>query len=208
MPKRNNTGKRMKPLQQEFFEQSTRKVARALLGKLLISELGGKRTSGKIVEAEAYLPCTDSACHATKHRTSRTEIMFGRAGVAYVYPIHAKFCFNIVTELEGKGCAVLIRALEPLTGIETMQKRRGIIDLKRLTTGPSCLCQAMGIERKINGVDVCKSKKVFIANDQPNRTDKILQTVRIGVTSAEELKLRYVVANNPYASGPKRLRSK
>jgi DNA-3-methyladenine glycosylase len=195
-------------LQRNFYARETTKVARDLIGKLLVSEADG-RTKGRIVETEAYLPNRDSACHAAKHRTSRTEVMFGPAGFAYVYPIHAKFCFNIVTELEEMGCAVLIRAIEPIDGVELMKRRRGLKDERRLATGPSCLCQAMRIDRSINQLDLTLGKTVWIEEGLGLGTEGITikSSKRIGVTSATTRRLRYYVAGNRFVSGPVRLRT-
>lgn len=195
-----------KKLTRNFFSAATQEVARALLGQKLVSCVGGKRTSGKIVETEAYLPVDDSACHASKSRTVRTEVMFGKPGLAYVYPIHAKHCFNVVTGSVGQGCAVLVRALEPIEGIGTMESRRGLDDKKRLTTGPACLCQALSIDRSFTGEDLIGNQSVWIEEADRVSDDCIRTTIRIGVTSAEELELRYVVQGNPFVSGPARLR--
>lgn len=195
-------------LEQGFYAAATPEVARGLLGKILISELGSQPVSGRIVETEAYLPKNDPACHAAKHRTARTEVMFGPAGRAYVYPIHAKHCFNIVTEQIDQGCAVLIRAVEPLTGIATMQQRRNLDDLYRLATGPACLCQAFGIDRSINGVDLTLGQRLWLEGDGHHVEDsKVRVTHRIGVTSAKHRKLRFVMRDHPFASGPKKLNS-
>ena len=195
-----------KRLTRQFFSAATEDVAKALLGQTLVSCLGGKRTSGRIVETEAYLPDADSACHAAKSRTPRTEVMFGKPGLAYVYPIHAKHCFNVVTESAEQGCAVLIRALEPLEGIDTMEARRGLTVQKRLTTGPACLCQALAIDRSLSGEDLIGNESLWIEEGEPISAEDIRSTVRIGVTSAEELELRYVIAGNAFVSGPARLR--
>lgn len=195
-------------LPKKFYQQETRVVARALLGKVLFSSIGASVTAGRIVETEAYLSERDLACHASKHRTPRTEVMFGRAGVAYVYPIHAKYCFNIVTEEPDRGCAVLIRALEPMQGVETMQRRRGLTDIRRLTTGPACICQAMSIDREINGADVTRSNSfVWLEDDGTFFSQKeAINTIRIGVTSAKHRKLRFAVRGNSFVSGPLRMR--
>ena len=197
------------PLDKDFFASETRQVARELIGKILVSEIGGIRTSGSIVETEAYLPRGDSACHAFKHRTPRTEVMFGPAGLAYVYPIHAKYCFNIVTESEGQGCAVLIRALEPLEGIKEIKRRRGLSDPRRLTTGPACLCRSLGIDRSINQHDLTQGIMIWV-EERPRIEHKefsIKTSKRIGVTSATSRRLRYYAAGNRYVSGPIKLRS-
>ncbi len=194
-------------LSRKFYERDTQAVAQSLIGKILKSNSKQGITAGRIVEAEAYLAQNDSACHAAKHRTARTEIMFGKAGMAYVYPIHAKFCFNVVTETAGPGCAVLIRALEPMEGLDLMRFRRGTDEVGRLTTGPACTCQALGINRSHNGADVTSPITVWIDEDSVEIPDsRILNTIRIGVTSSKTLKLRYVAGGNPFVSGPAYLR--
>ena len=202
------------PLPRKFYARETSLVARELLGMTLVVETKGVRTSGRIVETEAYLPRGDSACHASKSRTPRTEVMFGQPGLAYVYPIHAKFCFNIVTDAVEVGCAVLIRALEPIDGIETMKKRRGLDDLKRLTTGPGCLCQAFAIDRTLNLHDLTAGNTVWVERAIGSKnsaitiaTDSIKTTKRIGVSSAKNRLLRYCLLGNPYVSGPKYMRT-
>ncbi|MFK7766984.1 MAG: DNA-3-methyladenine glycosylase [Mariniblastus sp.] len=223
MPQKNSL-KPPNPLCKTFYARETKLVAKELLGMTLVSEMGGVRTSGKIVETEAYLPRGDSACHAAKSRTARTEVMFGEPGLAYVYPIHAKVCFNVVTEAREVGCAVLIRALEPTEGFEAMQNRRGLDDHNRLTTGPGCLCQALSINREINRHDLvvgnsiwiepsigCKPTKTTIVEPAANATDPchghtIMTTKRIGVTSAQNRLLRFCIKGNPFVSGPKYMR--
>jgi len=196
------------PLDREFFARETTRVAKELLGTVLVSEIGEIRTCGRIVETEAYLPERDSACHAAKYRTARTEVMFGPAGYAYVYPIHAKHCFNIVTELEERGSAVLIRALEPLDGISMMQARRGQDQERRLTTGPACLCQALGIDRSHNQVDLSRGKTIWLEPGIGLRSsrDIIKSSQRIGVTTAKTRRLRFYVAGNHFVSGPAKMR--
>ena len=196
-------------LKQDFYAQETSEVARNLIGKLLFSSIGEQVTSGRIVETEAYLPSRDSACHASKHRTARTEIMFGPAGFAYVYPIHAKHCFNVVTESEELGCAVLIRALEPIDGIGLMKKRRGLDDRRRLTTGPGCLCQAMAIDRESNSIDLTSGDKIWLerAIGCKSTSTTIKTSKRIGVTSAKTRRLRFYDAGNPFVSGPIKMRT-
>ena len=197
-----------KALERDFYARETTEVARDLIGKLLVSESDG-RTKGVIVETEAYLPFRDSACHAAKYRTARTEVMFGPAGYAYVYPIHAKFCFNVVTEFEERGCAVLIRAVEPVEGIDLMKRRRGLEDQRRLSTGPSCLCQAMRIDRSMNHLDLTLGDLVWIEEGLGLDAERITikRSQRIGVTSAATRRLRFYVAGNRFVSGSLKLRS-
>lgn len=198
-----------KPLKQSFYARDTVQVARDLIGKRLVSEIDGVRTSGVIVETEAYLPRGDSACHAFKHRTDRTEVMFGPAGFAYVYPIHSRFCFNIVTEQTELGCAVLIRSLEPREGVGEIETRRGLNEWRRLTTGPARLCQAMAIDRAIDRLDVTAGELVWVEEDcvANGVAMAIKSSKRIGVTSAKSKRLRYYVSGNRYVSGPLGMRT-
>ena len=158
----------MKPkiIQQDFYLQPTLKVARELLGKILYRKLeNGEILSGKIVETEAYLK-NDSACHASRGKTERNKIMFGPAGHAYVYFTYGMhYCFNVVTQLEGIPEAVLIRAVEPLEGIETMERNRKTTKFKNLTNGPAKLTQAFGIDKELNGVDLTRGNFVILDDD-------------------------------------------
>ena len=193
-------------LRTSFFARETVTVARDLLGKRLVSRLGGEQVEGVVVETEAYLASGDSACHASHRRTPSTEVMFGQPGMAYVYPIHAKVCFNVVTESEERGCAVLIRALQPTLGHEIVRQRRGVSELRRLTTGPACLCQALAIERSVNGLDITGDDQLWFEHTESEQEFTIGSSPRIGVTSAQELPLRFYIAGNEFVSGPKRLR--
>jgi DNA-3-methyladenine glycosylase len=161
---------------------------------------------GIIVETESYLAEGDSACHAAKGKKPKNEIMFGQAGIAYVYPIHAKFCFNVVTEEIDRPSAVLIRAIEPVRGIDVMGFRRGTDELRDLTRGPARLCQACSIDRQQNGLDLTVARQLWIAS-RPLRVvepHEIRITRRIGVTSATDLELRFLIDGCPFVSGPKR----
>lgn len=194
-------------LRREFYQRPTVEVAQDLLGKILVRRAGRSFQSGRIVETEAYLAGNDSACHANKHRTPRTEVMFAAGGVAYVYPIHAKYCFNVVTEGVDSGCAVLIRALEPMKGISTMIGNRGLDDPRRLTTGPGCLCQALAIDRGLNGHDLATGKRIWVEDDGFRLTaDQLGRSPRIGVTSAKQSELRFYHRGNRFVSGPRRMR--
>lgn len=130
-------------LMRSFYERSTLEVAKTLLGKYLVRQIGDRRLVGRIVETEAYVGPEDKANHASRGRTKRTEVMFGPAGYAYVYMIYGMhYCLNVVTEAEGYPAAVLIRSVEPEEGIDLP------------TTGPARLCKAMAIDRSLNGVDM------------------------------------------------------
>src|SRR3989344_628051 len=142
-------------LTKSFFEQPTLKVAENLLGKFLIVQKNGKRVAGKIVETEAYIGEDDLACHASKGRTNRSEILYRKAGTVYVYLVYGMYyCLNIVTERENFPSAVLIRAIEPIEGIDLMKKRRKTNISRNLASGPGKLCMAFGINKKLNGENV------------------------------------------------------
>lgn len=170
----------MKILKQDFYLQPTLKVAQQLIGKILYRKVNGRVLSGKIVETEAYLK-NDPACHASRGMTERNKVMFGEAGRAYVYFTYGMHhCFNIVTQKEGVAEAVLIRAVEPLEGIEIMRKNRKLPTANcELTNGPAKLCQAFGIDKRLNGVDMTKGD--FVILDSKNK-EKIKKATRIGIT--------------------------
>ena len=153
----------MRALSRSFFLDDPGEVARALLGKLLVRRFEGELLAGRIVETEAYYGADDAAAHAAAGRTARTEVLFGPPGHAYVYFIYGMHtCLNISCEPEGKAGCILLRALEPVIGLATMARLRGLnieqtsgIKPAMLTSGPGRLCQAMGITRALdNGVDV------------------------------------------------------
>jgi DNA-3-methyladenine glycosylase len=133
--------------------------------------------------------------------------MFGPAGHAYVYPIHAGHCFNVVTGEEGAPEAVLIRAVEPKTGIKTIKNRRQHDHLRQLTTGPSRLCQAFGFTRDQDGIDLTVRRKIWIEQVEYEERIPIMISPRIGVTSGQSLELRFVWRDNLFVSGPKKYRS-
>src|SRR5919112_6527086 len=154
-------------LDQSFYEPPTIDVARALLGQVLVSETPQGRTTGRIVETEAYLGADDPASHAARQRTGRVESMWGEPGIAYVYRsygIHAML--NVVTEPLGETGAVLIRALEPVTGVDLMRARRGLDDERLLCSGPGKLCQALGIGLDLHGTDLVTSARLWISPGQ------------------------------------------
>jgi len=185
-----------------FYEQSTLQVARKLLGKYLVRKNPDGKTVGRIVETEAYVGPRDLACHASRGRTARTEIMFGAAGHAYVYFIYGMYyCLNIVTEAADHPSAVLIRALEPVDGIELMEARRRTENQRNLLSGPGKLCQAFAIDKSLNGADMCGS--VIYIEDRGEPAPKILATPRIGVDYAGKWKdkpWRFLIRGNEFVS--------
>lgn len=170
-------------LSRGFYEQPTVEVARQLLGKSLVRVQADSVMAGMILETEAYIGFEDKASHASRGRTPRSGIMFGPAGFAYIYLIYGMHhCLNIVTEQEDYPAAVLIRAVEPREGIELMRKRRQIQDGHRLANGPGKVCQAFGLDRGLNGLDMC-GDTLFI-EDCGSRPVDIMVTTRVGVEYA------------------------
>jgi len=190
-------------LSREFYHRDPALVARELLGKLLLRETSAGLCGGRIVEVEAYLSARDPACHASRGQTLRNAAMFGPPGHAYVYMIHARWCLNAVTEPEGTPSAVLIRAIEPLVGVELMQQRRGTDIMRDLTRGPARLCEALAIDRTYDGWDLTAGRELWIGEDPepPERPFQVAKSGRIGLSSAQRRLLRFFVAGNPFVSG-------
>jgi len=189
----------MKILPKKFYNRPTVLVAKDLLGKILQHKIVGKSCSGRIVEVEAYLPENDPACHAARGKTKRNNVMFGPPGMAYVY-----FCYgnhwlvNAVTEPEGAPAAVLIRALEPVEGIETMRRRRKTNNDKNLTNGPAKLCEALGITGAQNSAPLHKGNLIIFDNgDEP---PKFKTSSRIGIKKGLEHQIRFFIPGNKYVS--------
>jgi DNA-3-methyladenine glycosylase len=210
---RRNLGSSLNPLDRDFYSRGPRRVARDLLGKVLIRQDAKTRLTARIVEVEAYLGENDPAAHSSAGRTLRNAVLFGPPGYAYVYFIYGNhYCLNVSCEPDGKAGGVLFRAVEPLTGIEEMARARGITlngtrSLRELTSGPGRLAEAFGINRdRDNGCDLtAKSGALWIADDG-FRVGRIRATPRIGITKAAELPLRYILEGNPFISG--RIRAK
>ena len=171
-------------LKHHFYVRDTLSVAGALLGKKLVRRYRGKILSGLICETEAYLGSMDSASHAFKGKTPRNAVMFGRAGMAYVYFIYGMhYMLNIVTEAEACPCAILIRAIQPLDGIEHMQRYRGRTG-KDLTNGPAKLCRALAIDKSLNQLDLTIGEKLWV-EDRPAMSERYIQKgPRIGIDYA------------------------
>jgi len=199
----------MRKLKRDFYERDTLTVAKELLGKYLVHNSTEGTTIGKIVETEAYIGPSDPGSHAYKGlRSKRTEVQFGPGGYAYIYQIYGNyFCFNVVTQKIGMPEVVLIRAVEPIKGIELMAKRRKVSEITmknliNLTNGPSKLCTAMGIDKSLYGVDLCGGK-LFIASSNPKADFEIVSTPRINIDYAGEAKnylWRFLIKNNKFVS--------
>jgi DNA-3-methyladenine glycosylase len=194
----------MQPLPVDFYARNPPDVARELLGKLLWRETSAGVCGGRIVEVEAYLSSRDPACHASRGRTRRNATMFGPPGRAYVYMIHSRWCLNAVTEAEGVPSAVLIRAIEPLVGLDLMHQRRVTDVVRDLARGPARLCEALAIDRTYDGWDLTLGRELWIAADPEHNGQplRIVRTGRIGISSAQRRLLRFFVADSLHVSGP------
>jgi len=181
-----------------FYARPTEEVARGLLGRILVSDVGGRETAGRIVEVEAYVGPHDPACHAYGHRrTDRTEPLYGRPGIAYVYFTYGMhWCLNAVTETRGFPAAVLIRALEPLAGLDVMRRRRG---KEPLCQGPARLCEALGVTGALNRVSLQRGPLRILEGTPALRRD-IVTGPRIGITQAIEWPLRFYLKDSPWVS--------
>lgn len=184
---------RLHKLPRAFYDRDTVIVARELLGKYLVHRSGGVERVGRIVEVEAYLGPHDRAAHSARGLTSRTRVMFGPPGHAYVYLIYGMHhCMNVVTERSGHASAVLLRALEPVRNIDVR------------TQGPGLLCKAMEIDRELNGHDLL-SDTLYIASGPESQRLTIVKRPRIGVDYAGHWArrlLRFYIKNNPFVSKP------
>jgi DNA-3-methyladenine glycosylase len=171
------------------------------------------RLTARVVEVEAYLGVNDPASHSAAGNTARTSVLFGPPGYAYVYFIYGNhYCLNVSCEPDGVAGGVLFRALEPISGIETMAEDRGIAlhglkDLPKLTSGPGRLAEAFGITRtRDNGCDLTSPSSSLWLGADGYRTGRVRVTPRIGITKAADRPLRYILAGNPFVSGPKSAR--
>ncbi len=184
-----------------FYINDTLTVSKLLLGKFLVRKYKDSYLCGKIVETEAYLGDTDPACHAYGRVTPRNAIMFKEGGIAYVYFIYGNyFCFNVVTEKEGIGAAVLIRALEPVAGLDTMKLLRGRIKREHdITNGPAKLCLALGIDGNCNGADL-QSKDLFISEDAAKGNFTVAVSRRIGIEKGSHFPYRFFIKDNPFVT--------
>jgi DNA-3-methyladenine glycosylase len=199
-----------KLLRRAFFNRDPRLVCRELLGKLIVRTEHGQKIAGRIVEVEAYLGQDDLAAHAVAGRTERNSVLFGPPGHAYVYFIYGvHYCLNISCMPAGKAGCVLIRALEPVSGIREMARARQLPeselvsqrDLRKLVSGPGRLCEALGITRKRdNGKDVVSAESDLQVIDDGYKVQEIAVTPRIGITKSVEMPLRYVIAGNQFVS--------
>jgi DNA-3-methyladenine glycosylase len=190
-----------KKLDVDFFLLPTTDVAMKLLGKIFVKvEEDGQLLAGKIVETEAYLGKGDEASHSFPGLTERNRPMFEQGGILYVYKSYGiHHCINFVTEKAGIGAAVLIRAVEPLAGIDTMKFRRGVEDILRLCNGPGNTAKAFGFKKDDNFRSLT-SDNLFILDVNSSGKDEILRTKRIGISRSTDLLLRFYLKNSKYIS--------
>lgn len=184
-----------------FFRRPAENVASDLLGMVVASSIGGELTEGRIVETEAYLGYDDPASHGYRHRrNARNEALFGPAGLWYVYLSYGMhWCANLVCQRTGSASAVLLRALEPLNGLDVMRRRRGPVPDRELCSGPGKLCQALGMSRGLDGTRMARSR-VIVRRPEPEERGPIAVTPRIGINQATDWPLRFVVAGSPWLS--------
>jgi DNA-3-methyladenine glycosylase len=197
-------------LKPEFFDRDPRTVARALLGKLLVRKTGSRLLVGRVVETEAYLGVGDAAAHSAAGKTARNAVLFGPPGYAYVYFIYGNhYCLNVSCLPDGEAGGVLFRALEPVTGVETMARARGIEvrtdgELQKISSGPGRMAEALGITRqRDNGKNFTSARSDLRLVDDGYRVRRVEVTPRIGIVKAAAEPLRYLIAGNRFVSGAK-----
>ena len=190
------------PINQRFYTSDTLKVAKAILGKMLVRRTPLEVFIGKIVETEAYRGTDDPASHSFRGKTNRNEVMFGKPGITYVYFTYGNHhCLNIVTERTDIPAAVLIRSIEPLKGIETMKRNRSVEKIIDVASGPGKLTKAFQITREDNNIDVTdSSSNISIHTPAEEKSVQIVQTTRIGIRLAQEFPWRFYIKENPHVS--------
>ncbi len=184
-----------------FFMRPTEVVAAELIGKVVVSTVGGLLAAGRIVETEAYLGYDDPASHGYRHRrNARNAALFGPPGIWYVYLSYGMhWCANLVCQRAGLASAVLLRALEPLDGLDIMRQRRGELPDRQLCSGPGRLCQALGINRDLDGQAMTDGPVVVLRGDRVT-AGAVAATPRIGITKAADWPLRFHLAGSPWTS--------
>lgn len=184
-----------------FYTRETLTVAKELLGKELVRHMDDSRLTGRIVEVEAYLGNNDPGSHAHRGITPRNRLMFGNGGFAYIYFTYGiHYCFNAVTEKQNVPGAVLIRALEPTMGLETMVKNRGDKNAFNLTSGPAKLTKALNITKEQNGLDLTKRGELFISDSNVEGNFEVVSTKRVGLNAGVDKPWRFYIKNSQFVS--------
>jgi len=193
-----------RPLPRTFYDRPVTRVARDLLGRMLVHDSPRGRIAGRIVEVEAYRGAEDPASHAFRGQTPRNAVMFGEPGHAYVYFTYGMHhCLNLVTARAGVANAVLVRALEPHVGIDLMRRHRGVAVIERLARGPGCVAQALGLDLRHNGLDVTRPP-LWVGDEPPDRVGQQVGTsARIGIRVATERPWRFFLRGSRFVSGPR-----
>jgi len=194
-----NFSEAMLPLPRDFYSRYVVDVARDLLGKVLVREVDEGIMAGLIVEVEAYRGSDDPASHAYKGMTTRNKVMWSKPGTAYVYQIYGiHYCLNVVAEPEGVPAAVLIRAIEPILGIDLMLRNRRVSDIRNLTSGPAKLTEALSIDKRFNGWDLTLGRRLYISQGISVSEECITATSRIGVKDRRPW--RFYIKGNKFVS--------
>ena len=193
-------------LRRAELPRDTATLARYLVGKILVHDHADERIAGRIVETEAYV-IGDAAAHAFRGRTPRNSSLFLDRGHAYVYFVYGCwFALNVSGESAGVGAGVLLRALEPLDGLDSMQRHRGTERVLDLARGPGRLAMAMDVDRRFDGVDLCAPGPLWLGTSRKPR-GAVGESVRIGITREVDRKLRFFERDNAFVSGPRRMRA-
>ena len=190
----------MRALSRDFYERKPALVAEGLLGKILLRKLGSEVLSGKIVETEAYYGRNDPASRAYKGKKRFNELMFMDVGKTFIYMVHANWLLNIVAHPRGGVGAVLIRAVEPIEGIETMWNNRNVKRLRDLTNGPGKLTKALAVTKELNEIDVTKGDSQLVVSEGERESFEVCSSHRIGVKMDLLQELRFFIKENKFVS--------
>lgn len=196
---------RLRRLRRAELPVTSAALARFLIGKTLVRIVDGDRMLGRIVETEAYLP-DDAACHAFGGMTPRNRSLFRRPGHAYVYFIYGNhFMLNVSSEAAGIGGGVLLRAVQPLVGLDLMERRRGRVPARDLTRGPGRLAEAFQVDRSLDGMDLCAAGSLWLGTPL-GPAGRVGRSIRIGINKDADRRLRFYERDNKFVSGPATLR--
>lgn len=191
----------MKSLPRSFYSRETATVARELLSKMLVRLTDHGKIAARIIEVEAYKGSDDPASHAYNGKTTRNQLMFGKAGFTYIYFIYGNhYCLNVTTETEDIPGAVLIRAVEITRGQEIARRNRKVKALKELTNGPGKLTQALNITKALNGLDLTEKSELFICDSEVKESFKTVVTKRVGIKAGREKLWRFYIEGNEFVS--------